>query len=119
MLRDLVSAVEQSRNQQLARIAKTQHDATALTRWYQANQIAPLLFVNRRGFPNFGCWLLRSVRGRTTLNDIGIVDRAAARCSLSFAASATTAAAATGDVADVEDWSIEAIDRKRITVAIS
>src|SRR5688572_15907320 len=102
MLRKFVTAVEQSRNQQLARVAPTKNDARTLGRRNQADQIPALLFRNRRGFPDFNRrWRLREFRGRTTLHNIGIVNGAAAGGALTCAANATSAAPAR-NIVDVE-----------------
>src|SRR2546430_2924559 len=115
MLRNLVAAVEQSRNQEVARIAPTHYHSRPLHRRNQANQIAALLFIDGRGFPGLarGRRLGKFCR-RPALDYIRIIDGASAGEALRPAAAATaaSAAAAARDVADIEDWSIETIDRK-------
>src|SRR5205807_5177019 len=113
MLRDLVAAVEQSRNQKVPRIAPTHYHSRPLRRRNQADQIAALLFIDWRCFPS----LARRRRlgkfcRRPALDNVRIIDGASAGEALRPAAAATAASAATTtrDVADVEDWAIETID---------
>src|SRR5438309_8136385 len=119
MLRDLVAAIQQARNQKLARVRISQNDPRALADWNQTKEIAPLLFSDRKCFPDFGRRWFGDFRRWPSLNDVGIVNRPTTGHSLTFAASSTTTTAAAGNVADTEDWSLEAIDRKRVTVAVS
>src|SRR5712692_613582 len=86
-----------------------------LPRKFQSNH-RPAKFGKLRrslmsSFPNFaGRWLLWNFRGRTSLHHVRIVNRAAARCSLTFTTPASSTTAAAGDVADVEDRTVEAVN---------
>src|SRR2546421_5585050 len=102
MLRNLVAAVEQPRNQEFIRIAPTQDHSRPLRGRNQAPEIAALLFIDWRSFPNLARWQrLRNFCRRPALDYIWIIDCAAAGralCATGSTATSTTAAAA-ADVA--------------------
>src|SRR5258707_1863020 len=118
MLRDFVAAVQQSRNQEVARVAPAQHSSWLLSGRNQATQIAALLFINRRGFPDFRVRWFGTLCGRPALHDVRIIERAAAGRPISPPRSATASATA-GDVTHIENWSLEAIDGERVSIAVS
>src|SRR5438874_1832730 len=120
MLRDLVSAVEQPRDEQLIRIAPTQNHARPLRRRNQTHEIAALLFVHRRSFPDLDLrWWLGKFCRRTSLHHIRIIHAAAASGATSAAGASAPASSATADnIADIEDWSVEAIGGKHVAIAV-
>src|SRR5712691_4775153 len=115
MLRDFVAAIQQSGNKKIFSVGVAQYYARTLIWRNYPNIVTSLFLGQRQGLPNLRLWRFRNFRRWTTLRRIRIVGRSTTRDSLQTRRAAATAP---GNVAEIEDWSIETVHRQRVGIAV-
>ena len=115
MFRDFVAAIKQAGNKQVFHVGVTQNYSRAFAWRNDCDaEVATLLVCQWHRFPCFRLGRFRHLSRRAPLHRIGIAGRAASGVASFRTSTATTA----GDITDIEDRTVGAIHRERVSVAI-
>src|SRR5437773_1277386 len=119
MLRDFAAAFDKARDEKVACAGIPQNDAWPRRGWNDVDAVPQLLIRDRRRLPRFDPRLGGNFHTGTALRHIGVVCRpTAGRPVASIVGPEASGAAADCAVADVENRSIEAPERKIVGVAV-
>src|SRR4029434_6112716 len=118
MLRDLASAFEQSRNQQLLRVCVTQHHPRPHCRRDHSRVVVSLLVGHPWVFPDFRLRLLRRFRSFPADREVWIVLGAAPGRPFAHFWSQASPASRAGNAAERKYWAVVAISGDFLAVAV-